>query len=137
MVFIERVKKTFRRLQWKLTMSYTAVTVGTLLVVVFFLGFLLFSSVLVPLDILNSVLSPKVWIQVVSENTSPEWQYVLSQKPIDTRFISMLLKGGDIQITHIDLFRIGDLQIRLRTAGQGSVILVDPDGILLGTRFCI
>jgi len=133
MVFIERVKKTFRRLQWKLTMSYTAVTVGTLLVVVFFLGFLLFSSVLVPLDILNSVLSPKAWIQVVSENTSPEWQYVLSQKPIDTRFISMLLKGGDIQITHIDLFRIGDLQIRLRTAGQGSVILVDPDGILLGT----
>jgi hypothetical protein len=117
MVFIERVKQSIHRLQWKLTMSYTAVTVGTLLIVVFILGFLLFSSVLVPLDILNSVLSPKAWIQVVSENTSPEWQYFLSQKPIDTRLISMLLKGGDIQITHIDLFRIGDLQIRFRTAG--------------------
>ena len=104
-----------------------------MLVAVIILGYLLFSLVLVPLDILNSVLSPKAWIQVVSENASPEWQYVLSQEPIYTRFVSMLLKGGDVQITHIDLFRIGDLQIRLRTAGQGSVILVDPDEILLGT----
>jgi NarL family two-component system sensor histidine kinase LiaS len=132
-MFIKRVRGSFRRLQWKLTWSYTAVTVGALLVIVTVLGYLLFSTVLVPLDILNSVLSPQAWIQIVSENAPPEWRYVLSQDPIDTELVSLLLRDGDLQITHFDLFRIGDLQIRLRTAGQGSVLLVDPDGILLGS----
>ena len=95
MVFIERVKQSFRRLQWKLTLSYTAVTVGTLLVVVFILGFLLFSSVLVPLDILNSVLSPKGWIQAVNDNLLPQWQYILSQEPIDTRLISFMFQQDE------------------------------------------
>lgn len=134
MIFIERVKQSLRRLQWKLTLSYTAVTVGTLLVVVFILGFLLFSSVLVPIDILNSVLSPKGWIQAVNDNLSPQWQYILSQEPIDTRLISfMMQQDEDLQVTYFDLFRVGDLQIRLRTTGQMSIILVDPDGIVLGT----
>jgi len=134
MVFIERVKQSFRRLQWKLTLSYTAVTVGTLLVVVFILGFLLFSSVLVPLDILNSVLSPKGWIQAVNDNLLPQWQYILSQEPIDTRLISfMFQQDEDLQITYFDLFRVGALQIRLRTTGQMSIILVDPAGTVLGT----
>ena len=46
-MFIERIKKPFRRLQWKLTLSYTAVTVGSLFVVVLFLAinyFVLFFS---------------------------------------------------------------------------------------------
>jgi signal transduction histidine kinase len=133
MVFIERVKQSFRRLQWKLTLSYTAVTVGSLFIIVVILGYWLFSSVLVPIDILNSVLSPKAWIQIVSESTPPEWRYILSQKPIDTQLVSMLLRDGELQITHFDLFRIGDLQIRLRTTGQGSVLLVDPEGVLLGS----
>ena len=133
MVKIERVKQSLRRLQWKLTLSYTAVTVGTLLVVVLILGYLLFSWVLVPLDILNSVLSPEGWIQAASANASLQWESVLSQKPVDTRLISMILQNRDLQITYFDLFRIGDLQIRLRTTGQMSIILVDPDGIVLGT----
>jgi signal transduction histidine kinase len=133
MASLERVKRPFRRLQWKLTLSYSAVTVGTLLIIVFYLGFLLFSKVLVPLDILNQVLSPEAWIKIASENAPAEWGYLLSQRPVDTRLISMLLKSGDLQVTHFDLFRVGDLHIRIRTAGQGSVILVDSDGILLGT----
>ena len=134
MVKIERVKQSLRRLQWKLTLSYTAVTVGTLLVVVLILGYLLFSWVLVPLDILNSVLSPEGWIQAVNDNLLPQWQYILSQEPIDTRLISfMMQQDEDLQVTYFDLFRVGDLQIRLRTTGQMSIILVDPDGIVLGT----
>jgi NarL family two-component system sensor histidine kinase LiaS len=132
-MFAKQLKQSLRRLQWKLTFSYTAVTVGTLLVIVIVLGYLLFSAVLVPLDILNSVLSPRAWIQIVSENTPPEWRYVLSQDPIDTKLVSLLLRDGDLQVTYFDLFRIGDLQIRLRTAGRGSVLLVDPNGILLGS----
>ena len=82
-----------------------AVTVGSLFVVVVILGYLLFSKVLVPLDILNSVLSPKAWIQIASQTVPPEWRYMLSQDPIDTRLVSMLLREGDLQITHFDLFR--------------------------------
>jgi signal transduction histidine kinase len=133
MLLIERVRQSLRRLQWKLTLSYTAVTVGSLFVLVVILGYLLFSKVLVPLDILNSVLSPKAWIQIASESVPPEWRHMLSQDPIDTRLVSMLLREGDLQITHFDLFRIGDLQFQIRTAGQGSILLVDEAGILIGT----
>jgi NarL family two-component system sensor histidine kinase LiaS len=133
MTFFERIQLSFRRLQWKLTLSYTAVTVGSLFIIVLILGYLLFSKVLVPIDILSSVLSPKAWIEIASRNVPAEWLYLLSQDPVDTKLISMLLREGDLQITYFDLFRIGDLQIRLRTAGEGSVLLVDPDGVLLGS----
>ncbi len=119
-------------LRWKLTLSYSAVIVGSLLVIVAILGFLLFSKVLVPINILNSVLSPQKWIQIVSENVPPEWRYILSKNPIDSKLISLILKDEDFQITHFELFRIGDLQVQLITASHGSVLLVDPEGILLG-----
>lgn len=132
MTLIESVKQSLRRLQWKLTLSYTAVTVGALSIVVLILGYLLFSRVFVPLNILNSVLTSEAWIGIVSENISPLYRAVLSQEPVDTRLISTVLQEGDLQITHFDLLRIGDLQIRIRTLGQGSAVLIDPDGILLG-----
>ena len=129
---VDQPIRPFRRLLWKLILSYTAVTVGSLLVIVLVLGYLLFSRVLVPIDILESTLSPKFWIEAVSQNAPPEWEYILNQDPIDTKLVSMLLKDGDFQITHFDLFQIGDLQIQMRTAGEGSVIFVDENGILLG-----
>jgi signal transduction histidine kinase len=132
MILIESIKRSLRRLQWKLTLSYTAVTVGALSVVVLISGYLLFSRVLVPLHILNTILSPKAWIQIASEDISPVWRVILSQEPIDTHLISALLQEGDIQITHFDLFRIGDIQIGLRTLGQGIALIVGPDGTLLG-----
>jgi NarL family two-component system sensor histidine kinase LiaS len=133
MTFRDRIQQFFRRLQWKLTFSYSAVTVGTLLIIVLILGYLLFSTVLVPLEILNTVLSPKAWIQVVSQNIPPEWRYILSQKPVDTVLLSMLLQDDELQITFFDLFQIGDLQVRVRTTGQGSVFMLDPKGNLLGS----
>lgn len=132
-MFTDRVVRIFRRLQWKLTLSYAAVTVSTLLVIVCLLGVLLFSRVLVPLDILDSVLSAEAWIKIAGENASPEWRYLLSQDPIDTQLISMMLQSGDLQVTHFDLFRIGDLQVQIRTTSQGSVLIADSEGILLGT----
>jgi NarL family two-component system sensor histidine kinase LiaS len=131
-MFVKRVSGVFRRLQWKLTLSYSAVTVGALLVVVLILGVLLFSKVLVPLDILNSVLSPGAWLRIASENTPPHWSYILSQEPVDTRLLSMVLRSGDLQVSYFDLLRIGDLQIRVRTTGRGGVLVVSPEKIVLG-----
>jgi NarL family two-component system sensor histidine kinase LiaS len=132
-MFIERIKITFRRLQWKLTLSYTAVTVGTLLIVLLILGYLLFSRIFIPLDIYDSVATPEEWIRLVTEDAEHIWTPVLSQEPIDMDLISGLLQESDLQITFFDLIQIGDFQIRVRTVGQGSVLIVGPDGTLLGT----
>jgi signal transduction histidine kinase len=133
MAFFERIQQSFRHLQWRLTLSYTAVTVGSLLIIVLISGYLVFASVLVPIDILNGVLSPKGWIQIASQNAPPEWRYIMSQNTVDTQLLSMLLKDDGLQITYFDLFQIGDLQVRVRTTGQGSVFILDPDGFLLGS----
>jgi len=132
-MLVEKIKNIFRRIQWKLTLSYTAVTVGSLFVVVLLLGYLVFSRIFIPLDIYDSEITPEFWIQLVSENSSPMWRTVLSQDPIDTGLISALMQKSSLQITAAELLQIGDFQVNLTTKAQGSSLIVDPDGILLGT----
>jgi NarL family two-component system sensor histidine kinase LiaS len=132
-MFIERIKTTFRRLQWKLTLSYTAVTVGSLLIVVLILGYLIFSRIFLPLDIYDRVVTPQEWIRIVTEDAEHIWIPVLSQEPIDTDLIAGLMQESDLQITFFDLIQIGDFQLQMRTVGQGSVLIVGPDGVVLGT----
>ncbi len=131
-MFIERIIISFRRMRWKLTLSYTTVTVGSLLFVVIILGYLVFSTIFMPLDLFDSVFTPQEWIRIISENDSPLLRTVLLQEPIDTRLVSELLQEGELQISHIDL-QIGDFKFQLGTVGQGTTILVDPNGILLGS----
>jgi len=123
---------TFQKLKWKLTLSYSAVTVSALLVVALILGLILFSQVLVPLDILNSVLTPEAWIERSRDTVPGFYRYVLSKDPPDTQLIAMIMEAGDLQITYFDVLRIGDLQLRLRTVAEGSVLLLDREGVLLG-----
>ncbi len=131
-MFIERIKKPFRRLQWKLTLSYSAVTVGSLLVVVLFIGYLAFSRAFISIEILNRVLPPEEWMRIITENSGALVQSVYLQDPIDTDLIANLLQEGELTITEIDLLQIGDFQIRLRTEARGSTIFLDHEGILLG-----
>jgi NarL family two-component system sensor histidine kinase LiaS len=132
-MLIERIKSEIRRLQWKLTLRYTAVTVGSLLVVVLCLGYLFFSNAFLPIDMYNRVLSPEVWFQLITENSTHIWRPVLSQEPIDTQLVSVMLQESDLSITTVDLIDIGDFQIQMGTDAQGSGYVVDPDGILLGS----
>jgi signal transduction histidine kinase len=126
------LRNPLRKLRWRLTLSYTAVTVGALLVVVLILGVLLFSRVLVPLDILNSVLTPEAWVERARDTAPSVYRYVLSQDPPDQQLIAMMMEEGDLQITYFDVLRIGDLQVRLRTVAEGSVLILDREGVLLG-----
>ena len=112
-------------MRWKLTLSYTTVTVGSLLFVVIILGYLVFSTIFMPPDLFDSVFTPQEWIRIISENDSPLLRTVLLQEPIDTRLVSELLQEGELQISHIDL-QIGDFKFQLGTVGQGTTILVDP-----------
>jgi signal transduction histidine kinase len=129
------LKIAVRKLRWKLTLSYTAVTVGSLLVVVLAFGLLLFSIILVPRD----YLTPGVWAQVVRREWGSLWSYVLAQPDVDTDLVSLTLRMGDstmpprsFQASHLEPFRIGHMLFQIRTIGTGDVLLVGADGTLLG-----
>ena len=85
---IDRIKSTFRRLQWKLTLSYSAVTVGSLFVLVLILGYLLFSRAFIPIEIYKRVLTPEEWIRIIIENDAGLVQSIYLQDPIDTDLIA-------------------------------------------------
>ncbi len=123
----------FQTLRWKLSLQYSAVTVSALFVVVLVLGAMLVSRVMLPLDLLDTSLSPTAWIQIVRNDYPELLRHILSQDPIDTVLISRFLEEGELQITLSDLLRVGDIEVQLRTVGQGSSLLLDSKGILLGT----
>ncbi|MGC9335654.1 MAG: ATP-binding protein, partial [Anaerolineae bacterium] len=114
---------------------YTAVTVGSLLVVVLAFGLLLFSIILVPRD----YLTPGVWAQVVRREWGSLWSYVLAQPDVDTDLVSLTLRMSDstmpprsFQASQLEPFRIGHMLFQIRTIGTGDVLLVGADGTLLG-----
>jgi NarL family two-component system sensor histidine kinase LiaS len=133
-MLIERIMQSFRRLQWKLTLSYTAVTVGTLLTAILILVLLLFSTILAP----HEFVPPEFWVKLLIERVPPFWRYVLEQSPVDTKLVSLMLGEGfgerrEFQVSFIDLLRVGDLQLTARMMGHWRTLIVDPDGVLLGT----
>ena len=129
---IEKIKSSFQRLQWRLTLSYTAVTVGSLFVVVLILGYLFFSKAFIPVDIYNRVLTPEEWIRIITENDAGLVRSLYSQNPIDTDLIGILMQEGELTITDLNVLQIGDFYVQARTEGRGSTILLDHEGILLG-----
>ena len=131
-IMIERIRNALRRLQWKLTLSYTAVTVGSMLIVVLVLGYLLFSTTFIPLDIYNREIKPADWTKIIYENTAPFWRPILSQDPIDLDLISALMQESSLQITDRAFLQVGNFEINMRTMAKGSAYMVDPDGVLLG-----
>jgi NarL family two-component system sensor histidine kinase LiaS len=129
------LKSAVRKLRWKLTLSYTAVTMGSLLVVVLAFGLLLLSVVLVP----RGYLTPEVWADVVHREYGSLWRYVLAQPDVDTDLIGLMLSNAEsttpprqFQVSHWEPFRIADMQFMVRTLGTGDLLLVGADGTLLG-----
>ena len=131
-MWTEKIKLSFQRMRWRLTLSYTAVTVGSLFVVVLILGYLLFSMAFIPIEIYNRVLPPEEWIRIISENGAALARLIYWQDPIDTDLVADIMEEGELTITEIDLLQIGDFQIRIATEARGSTIFLDDEGILLG-----
>jgi NarL family two-component system sensor histidine kinase LiaS len=109
------------------------VTVGALLVIVLVLGGLLLTRILLPLDVLNSEFSAAAWIQLVRNDTPELLRYILTQDPIDTELVRLIMAQGELQTTVADLLQVGDLEIRARTVGRGNTLLLDSKGVLVGT----
>ncbi len=113
----------FQQLRWKLTMSYTAVTVGALLTVELILlaGTAIFVAVLLNSGVLQAEL-----INAVSAAYTPPLRFLLSQTPPNQEEISDLL--DQIGTT------AGSTTIPLTFNASDQLFIVGHDGILLGSK---
>jgi NarL family two-component system sensor histidine kinase LiaS len=132
---LHNLKAVVRKLRWKLTFSYTAVTMASLLVVVLASGLLLLSIILLPRD----YLTPEVWTHVIRREWGSLWSYLLAQPDVDTDLVALTLRTSDsslpprsFQASHQEPLRIGHMLFQIRTIGTGDVLLVDAGGTLLG-----
>ena len=115
----------FRKLRWKLTLNYTIVTVSAFLVVLLVLAGFILPRIYVP----NNIVTPELLMEIVQKDSNPLWSRVLSESPVDTELIDMLLKKSNAQITSFDLFRIGSIQLTIKTMAEWRAFIIGSDGI--------
>jgi NarL family two-component system sensor histidine kinase LiaS len=114
--------KRFRPLRWKLTLSYTGVTVGALLTVELIL---LVATAIVVSVLLRSGIIQAELIQAVSDDYTPQLQFLLSQTPPDQEEISSLLDRIGVP---------GGSAIPLTFDASDQLFVVDQDGVLLASK---
>lgn len=112
----------FRQLRWKLTLSYTGVTVGALLTVELIL---LAGATIVVAVLLNSGILQADLVNAVSNEYMPSLQFLLSHTPSDQDEITNWLErlGAADYSTPPFTFKATD-----------QMFIVGPDGVLLGSR---
>jgi signal transduction histidine kinase len=115
--------KRFQQLRWKLTLSYTGVTVGALLTVELIV---LVSTSIVVAVLLNSGVIQAELINSVSSNYMPPLQFLLSQTPPDQDEINNFLDRMGAMTT---------VTIPLTFNATDQLFIVGHDGVLMGTRF--
>ena len=115
--------KRFQQLRWKLTLSYTGVTVGALLTVELILlaGTAIFVAVLLNSGVLQAEL-----INAVSSTYTPPLRFLLSQAPPNQEEITNLL--DQIGAT------AGGATIPLTFNASDQLFIVGHDGVLLGSN---
>jgi NarL family two-component system sensor histidine kinase LiaS len=69
---------------------------------------------------------------MVQKSSNPIWSHVLSQSPVDTELVNLLLEKSNPTITSFDLLRIGSVQLTVRTVAQFRALVIGTDGRLLG-----
>jgi hypothetical protein len=123
----------FRQLRWKLTISYTLVTVSALLVILVVMAGILFTQIFVPKDYLNPEGMIDAWMNGRMRSDYPMFCQILSQSPVDLELLNQYLMESQSVITDSELFRTGALQFSVSTTASIRVLIVGADGILLGT----
>lgn len=125
---IERAKqfpRPWRQIRWKLTLSYTVVTVGALLVVELFLllGLGAYSAV-------NSRLTPRFLIEDMSDKVVPVISRYLSQSPLDAEMLWLKqFHGMGVGTSPIKI--MGNIHLNMRVESQLDLFLITADGVLL------
>lgn len=112
----------FQQLRWKLTLSYTGVTVGALLTVELIM---LVSTAIVVAVLLNSGVIQAELINSVSSDYMPPMQFLLSQTPPDKDEINNFLNR---------MGAVSTATIPLTFNATDQLFIVGHDGVLLGSR---
>jgi len=113
--------RRFRQLRWKLTLSYTGVTVGALLTLELII---LVSTAIVVAVLLNSGVLQAELIKAVSDGYMPPLQFLLSQTPPDQDEITDWLGRMSAAVGPT---------IPLTFNATDKLLIVGHDGVLLGS----
>jgi len=129
MTLLEKLVLAFRPLQWRLTFSYTAVTLGALLVSLLIIVVLALSVIFIPYDLAPN----EVWVQAVNEQAVPLARMLLSESPPSMEGIADLVNYSDAaRFENLDLMSIGNITLYIRATSGFEMLIFDPKGALLG-----
>lgn len=120
--------RIFNKLRWKLTLNYTIVTVSAFLVVLIILGGIILPRIFIPINILT----PEGIIRIMQGGDTLLLNHILSQEPVDTELLRLLLKNTSGTITNYEFLRIGSLQFSVNTIAMLRALIIGADGTLLG-----
>ena len=126
----------FRQLRWKLTLSYTLVTVGAFLVILLVMAGLVFTQIFVPTEQLNPEELIAWYMNHRTDGFSSNyllWSEIVDQSPVDMELVRLYLRDAKSIISGSDLFRIGAVQFSASTMASIRVLIIGADGVLLGT----
>jgi len=128
----------FRQLRWKLTLNYTLVTVGTLLVITLVGGGILLIRIFQAEVATTPGYSPTNYISgfMNTDNATSSYLYycqVLSQTPPDLQLVNHMLIKMQSVFAQYQLFRFGQVKVTASTIAQLRIAVFKPDGTLLGT----
>jgi NarL family two-component system sensor histidine kinase LiaS len=129
MKFLKYVRLSFRRLQWKLTLSYTGITLGVLLISLVILAALTLPAIFIPYDMAPN----EMWVQAANEQTVPLARMLLSQSPLSMEGIADLVNySDDARFESLDLVGVGNVTLFIRATAGLEILIFDHHGALLG-----
>jgi NarL family two-component system sensor histidine kinase LiaS len=120
-----------------MTLSYTLVTVGTLLVITLVLGGILLIRIFEAKSGMPPGYDPEGYIAgfMDVENSTSSYLYycqVLSQTPQNLNLVNRMLVKLQSVFAKYELFRIGQVTVNASTIAELRVAVFRPDGTLLG-----
>jgi signal transduction histidine kinase len=121
------------QLRWKMTLSYTLVTVGALLVITLIVGGIAFRQIFIPVQSLDPEQMIDAWMNNRILSTYPTLCQLLSQSPVDTELLKLYMENPQSNINEVSLFRIGALDFWVTTKASIRMLIFSPEGVLLGT----
>ncbi|MBN1260141.1 MAG: HAMP domain-containing protein [Anaerolineae bacterium] len=127
-------RHSLRSLRWKLTLSYTLVTVSVLLTVAALIAPFLFNYALAP----TALLAPEPLIEAVREGYLPQARTILLRAAAAPRsgdetlaqvFVDDLSR---VTVSEVPLLRVGEARLSIQIDARFSAVLVDAEGRILG-----
>jgi len=118
-----------RQLRWKLTLSYTGVTLGALLVALALMAVLAFSALFAP----YAGAPGSMWVEATNDQAVPLARMLLAPTPPNTAGIAELVNYTDTaKFQALELLRAGNVTLYARATASLEMLIFDGEGTLLG-----